>query len=149
MSQVEYQPPATTLAVTAANSLAPTALIRAQLRRETGAIGLAHLAHLAQDSLATIRSDARRLVGSVALHVLRPAGRHRAMTVQWAFHGWPAAAVDKVRQALSQSFAPGGPSNWQLTHVWHFRALFRANRPQTRMNAGSRFKSRLWCHNIL
>ena len=114
MSQVEYQPPATTLAVTAANSLAPTALIRAQLRRETGAIGLAHLAHLAhlaQDSLATIRGDARRLVGSVAMHVLRPAGRHRAMTVQWAFHGWPAAAVDKVRQALSQSFAPGGPSN--------------------------------------
>ena len=36
-----------------------------------------------------------------------------------------------------------------LAHVWHFRALFRANRPQTRMNAGSRFKSRLWCHNIL
>ena len=146
MSQVEYQPPATSLAVTAAISLAPTALIRAQLHRETGVVSLAQLA---QDSLATIRGDARRLVGSVALHVLRPAGRHRAMTVQWAFHGWPAAAVDKVRQALSQSFAPGGPSNWQLTHVWHFRALFRANRPQTRMNAGSRFKSRLWCHNIL
>ncbi len=90
--------------------LTPSFTLQAQLTRETSG---ANTAKLALDSHAALRSHGQRLAGAIALHVLRPAGRHRPMLAAWAFHDWPRSAAGPARQSLMAALA-SGRSGWRM-----------------------------------
>ncbi len=88
----------------------PSLVLRAQLQRESPG---ASTAKLALDSHTALRSGSLRLAGAIALHVLRPAGRHKPMLAEWAFHEWPRGAVHQAREALMTAFGQGS-GGWRM-----------------------------------
>ncbi len=85
-------------------SPSPGLVLQALLQRESPG---ANTAKLALDSHAALRNGSHRLAGAIALHVLRPADRHRPMLAMWTFHDWPRSAVRQAREALLATFSQG------------------------------------------